>query len=243
MRAHVRMIILAAFIGSLSTIAWGQQAVDTQLWTGGTLKLRVSDKLRTHVEEQVRFTDTISTLGATFTELGFQYNLGKHFAIGSDLRYYAMPLGHDRARVAVNLHNKWRKNSFPLSVHYRMRFQHTTEPGTGKASSYLRNKLGLGYNLSHIVDPLVEFESYFRFNGKNEFRRNRFTFGLEWRISKRIDLVTYYRIQNEFNKKEPERERIYAVLLAYDLDLRRPQANPGPGKADIGARRIDARTR
>ena len=243
MRTTARNSVLAAFIWSLPTTILGQGTTDTQLWTGGSLKLRFSDKLGSHVEEQVRFTDTISMLGTTFTELGFQYKPGKWFTIGPDLRYYAVPHGNDRTRMAMNLHFRWRKKGLPLSIHYRMRFQHTVGSNTGLASTYLRNKLGLKYDLSSVVDPLLEFESNFRFNGKNEFRRNRFTIGLEWRISRRLDLVTYDRSQNEFNVKEPERDRILAVLLAYELDLRRPQANPGPGKADIGARRIDARAR
>lgn len=224
MRKTILFVIFALVSSALSA----QRVADTWLWTGAELKVRLSDKLQGHVEEQVRFNDTISSFASALTELGLRYRLGRHFTLGPNFRYITRPNADDRFRYMVDLQYKWKRKGFPLSVRNRLHFQHTVDANSAKVSTYLREKISVKYHLSRVVRPVVEYETSFRFNDKNEFRRNRVTVGMEWRLTDRLDLTTYYRFQDEINVRVPERDHIFAVLFAYTLDLRKRGKEAAP---------------
>lgn len=213
MKARILFVLL---LGS-TFMAQAQKPIDTELWTGGTFQLRINKPLSIDLEQQFRFNDTISTLYKSFTELGLKYRLGKGFSLKGNYRYTVRPTKKNQHRVAMDLNYSYDKKGFPLMIDYRLRFQ--SVPGGNR--TYIRNKLSLTYKLSKLVDPYIAYEAFFRLNGKNEFRTNRFTFGLDWRILKELHANTFFRIEDGINVKNPERQHVIGVTLSYKLKVKK----------------------
>ena len=62
---------------------------------------------------------------------------------------------------------------------------------------------------------------FFRLNGKNEFRVSRLTVGLDWKITKKIEVTTFYRLQDDIFIKAPERQHILGMMLTYKLKAKK----------------------
>lgn len=219
----LRRILLIIILTGLTTSIIAQKSTDTELWTGGELKLRLTKKLKVDVDEQFRFNDTISSFKAALTEIGLKYKLDKGFSLKGNFRFARRSNKSNRNRFSLDVNYDWDKKEFPLSIEYRLRFQNTSDASLGKNFTYVRNRIGLDYNLSKLVDPFLFYELYFRLNGKNEFRVTRFTFGLDWKMTEQLDLTTYYRIDSDINVKKPKKQNIIGVMLSYDLDLRKKE--------------------
>ncbi|UKN01096.1 DUF2490 domain-containing protein [Paracrocinitomix mangrovi] len=195
----------------LPTVLFGQKPSDLELWTGGTVNFKFNKLLSLDVTEQVRFNNNISSYKKSFTQVGLKINLPKGFGIVPAYRFNVEAGGVLDHRLSLDGTYKWDKKGFPLTVGYRMRFQHKFID----TKTYWRNKVKLGWKLSKLVDPFMAYELFFRFNGKNEFRVSRFTVGLDWRITKRFYVSTYYRLQDDIFVKNPERQHIIGLMLDY----------------------------
>lgn len=212
-------IVLSIVLLGLTVSLNAQKLPDAELWTGATWKLRLNKEFRVEFEEQIRFNNNISTLKMTITEFGLRYRLNKYFSFKGNYRYSARPNKNNRTRVSLNAYYNWRKKKFPLSMQYRFRFQNTNEANSGQKFSDVRNKVTLAYNLSKLADPYLSFELKTELNGINEFRVKRLTYGLDWRMSKQIDLTTFYRNQSEINVKNPDKQNIIGIMLSYTLNV------------------------
>jgi len=215
----LKFVMLGVLLSS-STQLLGQ-TTDTELWTGGTFKLKVNKSFRIEIEEQLRFNQEVSNFKYAFAEFGTRYKVNKHFSLKGNFRYVTRPNKNNKTRVSLDAYYRWNKKKFPLSFVYRARIQNTRENVTAKSAAYLRNKLSIGYNLSKLVDPSIAYELYFRFNGKNEFRVTRLTASLDWRLGKNTDLSTFYRIQNDINIKRPDRQNIFGLSFSHQVKLKK----------------------
>ena len=195
------------------------QIADNQLWSRATLKLNVTKKLRFDLEEQLRYDKDISRLNVTLTEGSILYDLTKRIRLKSTFRYFFDPYSHNYYRLSGDFSYDLSIKNFPLDFDYRLRFQYVCEEHTRESENYFRNKISADYNLSRLVDPFIEFESYFRLSHVNKFTTNRYIVGLVWRISKNIDLETFFMYEDEFGEMNPEINKVYGIGLSYDLDL------------------------
>lgn len=107
-------------------------------------------------------------------------------------------------------------------IDYRLRFQDKL----GQSQTYVRNKLALTYKMTKLVDPYIAYELFFRFNGKNEFRKTRLTMGLDWRLLKELHMNTYFWIQNDINIKNPEQQKIIGLTFTYKLQVKKKESTP-----------------
>lgn len=205
------------FILAAQFTSHAQKPSDLELWTGASFQYRMSKKWSIAIEEQFRFNDTISSLQKSFTEAGLKFRLGKGFAIAGNYRYSVYRTSANRHRVSGDLSYGFDKKGFPLVIDIRSRFQYTFNQNR----TFLRNKIALSYKLSKLVDPYIQYEAFFRFNGKNEFRINRYTLGLDWRLMKELNLTTFFRIEDEINIKSPTQQKIIGLSLDYTLKYKK----------------------
>jgi len=199
------------------------QVKDVQLWTGPVLKYNITDKFRAEFEQQFRFNNNISQYDYTFSELALRYKLLKFLDVKAIYRHSFIPEGqtggalseYDKSRIGVNASTGTKIFNTDLKVGYRIMYQHSWENTTLVSTNYIRNRFEIDYNLSKLADPYANYESYYRLDNKNEFRQNRFTIGLSWKISDKLDIDSYYRYQNEINVKNPETDHIIGVGIIY----------------------------
>ena len=217
MRKYTLLILLI-----LPFSLYAQKPNDLELWTGGTVNFKFSKILSLDVTEQVRFNTNITAYKKSFSEVGLKINLKKGFGLKPSYRFIVLPGAAFEHRLSFDGKYSWSKKGFPLTLGYRMRFQHSFIG----SKSYLRNKIKVGYKLSKLVDPFAAYEIYFRFNGKNEFRVSRITIGLDWRITKKLHINIYYRIQDDIFIKNPERQHIIGLMLDYKFRPKKKKSKP-----------------
>lgn len=211
-------IITLLFCFSISPGLFAQdELVDIELWTGFAAKMKINKRLKIELEEQFRFKDTAKTFKSSFTELSARYKINKQFSLKSSYRY-SIRNGYrqrNRNRMSLFVYYNWDKKNFPLSFQYRMGFQNDIEAYNGQLITYTRNRIKIKYKSLKDSEPFISYESFYRFNSKNEFRGNRFTTGLAWKLTKAIELTAFYRVEQEINVKQPERQHIGGLMLSY----------------------------
>lgn len=217
-----KMALLAILLCSLVAKAQEEDRgpLTNELWTGVTAKMKIKKDWRLDLEQQFRFRDTLSTQKSNFTELSLNYRFNKRFKLKANYRHTRRIDQRNRNRVALSLYYNWKPKKTDLSVQYRFSFQNDYEVWTEQQITLARNRILLDYNLSKLVDPFFGYESFYRFNYRYEFRTNRFTFGLDWRLNKDMDLKTFYRIEQEINVKVPERQNVFGLMLIYSFKLK-----------------------
>lgn len=227
-------IVVAVFCQS--TILLGQgELEDTEFWSGFAAKAKVNKKLKIELEEQIRFNDTISNLKSSFTELSFRYNLGHAFKLKGSYRHTVRygEWQRNRNRISVFLYYKWKKKNFPVAAQFRLGVQNDKVVYNSQFISYARGRIKLESELTKRLTPFISYESFYRMyvvtefrttsntggDFKAEFRTNRYTAGLAYKIDKRFALSAFYRREIEINVKNPETQTIGGLMLTYNFKI------------------------
>lgn len=202
-----------------------------EVWTGATLKYKHNKKLGFQIEEQLRLWDHLGSIQSTFTEIGAEYELFKDFEIAGRYRFTIVPnsfaadavekSAFNESRFSFDLKYELDKKGFPLSLDYRQRIQDTRELYTDYKITVWRNRFSLKWEATDDIKPFIEYEAFYRLNRKNEFRRHRYTVGIDWRINKEMDLTTFYRINQQINTKVNTRENIVGIMYSYTLERKK----------------------
>lgn len=208
--------LIFSFIGS----SFGQnELVDTELWTGIAVKMKLNKKWKIELEEQFRFRDTLKTFKSSFTELSGRYRFNKRFSLKGSYRYSVRNGERQRNRSRISLfgYYQWDKKKYPISIQLRLGIQNDFEEYNGQLLTYTRSRIKITYKSLDLLEPFISYESFYRFNSKNEFRTNRFTGGASYEINKRWDLGGFYRVEQEINVDEPERQHIGGIMFTYSF--------------------------
>jgi len=219
-----RLIIILGLSGFYTIV--NAQVKDIQLWTGPTVKYNISKKIRLDFEQQFRFKENISTYNYTLSEFGLKYKLFEYLDLKATFRQSFLPSrntgteisDNNKSRVYLDASTGIKIFNTGIKAGYRFRYEHSWENITLVPSDYLRNRFELDYNLSKLVDPYADWESFFRLNRKNEFRQNRCRIGLNWNISKKLNIDSYYLYMKDINVKNPETNFIIGLQVEYSIN-------------------------
>ncbi len=219
-----RKILLPIFIGICALSS--AQVTDSKLYTGATLKYNINKKIRIEFEQQIRFNENISKYDFTFSEFGVRYEMLKYLDLKAIYRYSFIPeqqtgneiSEYNKSKYTLEASTGTKIFNTGLKASYRLRYQNSSESSSTETSSYIRNRIELGYNLSKLVDPYASYESYFRLNGKNEFREDRYILGLAWKITNKLDFESQFIYQYEINVRNPETDYIIELGLVYSFN-------------------------
>lgn len=217
----MKKLLFICFIWATTLSGYGQEteskSADNEVWVGFTLKKQVSDRVTLSLDQQTRTMDNLEGIRANFFELGLKYELSKHFAVKGQYRYTIRNNMKNTERLSLDLTTKWKYKPVKLTFKYRLRFQNAVVDYTGQNLTFLRNRFTLQYKISKKWQAYTEYESFYKFNQKNEFRGNRYTFGAKYRISKQMNLNAFYQIDQEINVKDPIRENIFGMVLQWEI--------------------------
>lgn len=195
-----------------------QDVSDLELWSGLAVRYDLTKKLRVQLEEQFRFYENIGARKESLTELELKYELFEFLDVSGKYRYTDNADGRDERRFSMDLDTEYDIPKIPIDVTYRIRFQDDKVSYTDQKSVFLRNRLGLDYNMTKLVDPYAEYEVFYLFSEKYEVRTNRYTFGLVWKLTGDLDLDTFYRIDKERNVEVPKTQHIIGLMVSYDIN-------------------------
>lgn len=198
---------------------WAQESIDrdNELWTGISLRYKLSKKMQFGLDQQVRISENISIVRSTFFEFGARYRFNKHFSLKGQYRYTFRNESRNVNRFSLDANFKWKWKKVDLKFDYRTRVQHAMVVHTGEPNTYLRNRLQLSYYGFKRIEPNISYENFFKFIDHNEFRGNRYLLGLDIKLNKELDLSLNYGIDQEINTKNPSAKNIYIAVLKYDF--------------------------
>jgi len=210
----------------LTLLIWSNfilgQTSDAELWSGISIRKKITRKVSVNIEEQVRINNNISSVKSVFSDLSVLYRFNKSFRLSGNYRYINRGSNTGINRVAHRFYADMRIlfKANPLIFIYRNRF--STENaiktnGNGyKRENYERNKLEVKFDIHKRFNPYVASELYY-YLGKSEFRKVRYTAGIDLDLKNRNELSLFYRIQREFNVKNPEYSYIIGVGFSHNL--------------------------
>lgn len=200
-----------------------------EMWAGAAFKLEYNKKWTFQIEEQLRLWNHLGDVKSTFTEVSVGYEIIKDLEVVGSYRFTVVPnsfaqdaiekSAFNQSRFMLDLKYELDKKGFPLSLEYRQRIQDTRELYTDYKVTYWRNRFGLEWEATDDITPYMEYESFYRMNQKKEFRRNRYSFGIEWRINKEMDISTFYRVDQQINTKVNGRENIVGIAYSYKMEV------------------------
>lgn len=208
------LIVLTLLLSAISRAAF-PQSPDEELWTGAGIRYDINNKFRFDLEQECRWKDHIGTFKFTFTEMGLQWRISRIFSIRGKYRYLFVPNDHDAGKFYLDGNINLSKKKFPLSLGYRLRYERGNEFVVSKTENWLRNQIEMNWNMSRIADPYIGWENFRRLDGINEARANRYSFGIDWKLSKIISLTSFYIFEDEFNVKHPQDRHILGIRLTY----------------------------
>jgi len=209
----ITFIIFCLFISVIGYAQSESYITTNELWTGFTLKHKISKKTTLFLDQQTRVTDNLNSIRTNFFELGLKYKFSKQFNLKAQYRYTIRNSKRNVKRISLDANLKWKYKPAKITFKYRARFQNSTVVYTGQRFTFLRNRFGLAYPITKELESYVEYESFYRFNQRNEFRGNRFTIGLEYELNKSVALNGFYQIDKEINVKDPKKNNVIGVIL------------------------------
>ncbi|MBN4071489.1 DUF2490 domain-containing protein [Crocinitomix catalasitica] len=208
-KSPLLLVLMCCSIFSIS-----QKSNDLEVWAGIGLKFKLNKKYTLYVNEQIRLNNVVTSIRTTFSDLGLRYKLNKWIDLQGNVRFNLNPSAANKARASFDVNYGWSKKKFPLSFGCRSRIQNVTTLVNWKNQTYLREKIGVGYNMSKLVDPYFAYEIFFQFNGRYKLNKARTTAGLNWRLGKCLKLKTFYRLQSEIFTKNGKRQHILGLGLS-----------------------------
>ena len=217
----MKKLVLLLIIGLSGIDVYAQEKVkpiqDHEVWAGVVLKKELTKKLTLNLDNQVRISDNLNGVRSNFVELGLKYDLNKIFSVRGQYRYTFRNNTRNTERISLDAMAKWKFKPAKLQFKYRARFQNTMVVYSGQHLTTFRNRFTVQYKISKKWRTYVEYESFYRFNTRNEFRRNRGTLGAKYRINKEIQLKGFLQIDQDINIRIPQRRTTLGLILTYNL--------------------------
>lgn len=229
-----KLFVILLLSGIYSAI--NAQSSDTELWTGPIIKYNISKNLRADFEQQFRLNEKLTKYNYTFSELSLKYKVFKYLDIKGIYRYWFIPsegsgipyrTEYDKSRLSIEASTGTKLFTKDLRLGYRIRYQKTWEnksqvsdffvesnPGEDQ---FLRNKLDLSYNLSKLADPYIGWDNFLRLDGINQIQKNRYTVGITWKLTKDLDLDSYFHLEQETNVTSPKTTYIIGLAAVYSF--------------------------
>lgn len=214
-----KLVILLVIQSTISTLVYSQIAQDNELWTGLTLKHDLNDNWRLDFEEELRFDEGITKMKTAFSEIGLRRRLTTNWTIKANYRYSIRPQKSNKDRWNLDLSFDKDIGQTPFQFDYRLRGQSGRTIGALNRRYEIRNRLQLKAKFSKTVRPSIGTEWLYSLS-KSEFRQYRLSAGVEFRISKKLDVEVLYHYQREFNVQSPALNHIFGVQMAYEIGRR-----------------------
>ncbi|SFT81199.1 Protein of unknown function [Lishizhenia tianjinensis] len=212
----MRILALLAMLLLVTTVG-----AQSKYWGGSSMKFKLNKKNALTLKLQFRddipieFTDGWKHL----YQLSYNRELSKRLDLSLGYRATLEQEFFDKQRLYTDFSYSSKKKKRFVRYDIRARLQQDVNYGSEfrQGQTYFRLKPEVSFNTSKWVDPYLGTELFYRFNGKNEFREFRYLFGLEFKLSKRVDLNTQLMRSVELNVKDTESGWVIGTFLKFKL--------------------------
>lgn len=192
------------------------QQKDFHLWTGAAISKEFNKKFTLGAELQTRLNQNASTINTTFGEFGAKYAVADWYRIGTSYRIGSKGFGLNHR---IDLDNTFRVKLNDERFYFRIKAQR----------DFYRNAIdddNLRFRLKYLHKFSKKFRGYAAAeyfygweyaDGFRNWRRQRYTGGVEYRFKKKNSIDLFYRYQGDINKARPDQD--YIIGIGYKLEL------------------------
>ncbi len=199
------------------------QVKDAGLWTSFSIEKKISQAASLAINEEFRFNENVSEVGTFFTDIGVTYKLNNDLRVSGSYRFINKKRLDDsfskRHRYYFDLSYKRKINKTTSAIRVRFQSQYADVFSSDDGAVpewYLRPKISLRCNMKGKCTPYVSSELFYHF-AVQEFDNVRYTFGMERKLSGKLDLDLFFLHQRAFNVENPAYDYIWGIGLNYSL--------------------------
>jgi hypothetical protein len=203
---------------------------DFGTWLGANISKDLTKKISLEFEEEVRIFNNFKEIDRFATGINGVYSLNKFLksGLGYDWiynhnvkksfwenrhRYYAYVTGKvELGRFTLSLRERFQSTFYDLFIH--------DKESDYSPHNYLRSRFEIDYDIKGSkLEPYISSEIHYQLNnpGGNEIDNWRYTAGLGFPLSKKINLDTYLRLNQDVNVKNPVNLWLLGINLSWKL--------------------------
>ncbi len=193
---------------------------DTKIWTSISHTSYFTKHLFVGFEEELRFIneedeDEMDLYQSLFNvSAGWRFN--KMFKLSLGYRTRAYDWDYIRSEYQASGYFSYEIID-DIYVNYRLRYHLKDVYEEDKDNKeYIRNKVGVSYELCKRIKPYLTCEGLYRFNYSkdSDFDEIRYTCGVSLDLPRKIDFDIYYCYQNEINVKRPKNAHVIGIGIS-----------------------------
>ncbi|NJC24718.1 DUF2490 domain-containing protein [Neolewinella antarctica] len=197
----------------------------SEIWHGVDFEHEVTENWGYDLAAEYRRNANQAAEGTYYLMVGGNYQVWEAIDVTVAGRYEIERGGGQEFRLFTDL-NYARDLPGPFKFSTRTRFQKDFPIGADGSGQQVavRQRLGLSANLTESFKVVVDYESRYRFDRRNEWSRNRYTAGLDWAVTAQFALQAFFRIDSDINegpRKETYTYGLYADFVLPDGRLRK----------------------
>lgn len=214
-------LLVVCLVMCVPVAARAQRVTDERTRLEGGVDAGLAPSVQLEATQQLRL-GIDAGFDETHTQLAINWRVIDLVRIGA---LYRLIILDNEVRHRIAGQGELRGKAGKLTASYRLRLQETFR--TNDDRLVLRNRGKLAVRAVKHVEPFVAIELHHQLDPQAEFREVRLVAGVDWRLSKQLDLATYYMFQDESNVRMPERNHVLGASLTYHLgDLQDGDTGP-----------------
>ena len=230
MQKFLIFIIVCSLLFSNNSLFGQVYYSDAGSWNTLNIDCKINKKFTGLFTQECRIKDNFTRLNLFYTNLGLEFKFNDFFKAALVYRFIekyqddnSFSFRH-RLMLDLTLKKKFGKVGFSYRQRIQVEERDIYSSNIGNIPEwYSRNKFALKYDTDKRYTPYaaVEFRYQFRnpraWESDNTWHRNRYSFGVDYKINKKSTFGLYYLIQREFNVVLPQNQ--YIIGLEYSLSL------------------------
>ena len=189
----------------------------TEVWTGFTIKKKISKKLTLQLEDQVRFSESYQGIRLNFLEIGANYHIIKGWDASAKYRYSFRNTNRNTKRVSLDLSYKLKVKAVKGDIKFRARYQNTVVSYTGESLNFLRSKITLSKKITKKWSLYSSYEVFHNMNDEYEHQANRFVFGAKIKVNKHFKIKTFAQYDQDVHGKYKPKRSVFGLVGTYSL--------------------------
>jgi len=211
----------------LYSLAGNAQHQDFRTWINFQLEGELFNLIDYSLTPELRLQDNLTQVEGVLGEVDLSVPLTKFLRLGTEYRYKVEFPRDDPNEVSnrLGLYAEFKERIADFRLQYRVMYlQEYTNVRTSE-QGYLpetmhRHKFSVKYRQKGWdITPGIAAEGFFTINplwNRNEFKC-RFAAGVQYKLTKDINLSLNYKYQREFNQNDPLTAHILDIGLEYEL--------------------------
>jgi len=197
-----------------------ERETETSLRMGTSLDYKFKEAWKTDLSWESRFNDNISAYDESIAEWGVTYTTPWEIKIQSSFRHYFTPEMLDSYRLNWGVgYGKFIKD-LPFEISARLRYQRDNvyKKSERFVEPMWRFKMSFVYEAFRNLSFVLEDELFYEGSSGGGWDRNRMTSGIEWILNDQVEVVWFYRFENELGKVLGDFDHTFGIYLAFTLE-------------------------